>query len=457
MTATLPINEISEQRFDALAGYTRGPSLVPIQELAWYETQDERLLGLIVRDLQDGDFMPMVLGRDADGRFRWVDGGPICESLDSARRHIGRALREQAALPDEAFHQGDERGQKLDLFAPTNSRQPRSESFNILNEARRYQPAHGLIAAMTPYFTDVDHNFVEQFQTTGFDSRLWELYNFALLHELGFSFDRSRAAPDYHCRLGPFEMFVEAVTVQASDAAHAVQPPDTMETYLREYMPIKFGSALVSKLNKQYWKLPHVARKPLVFSIQDFHRIGSMAWTHSALGTYLYGFKHDWWVDDDGHLIIEPGKLSEHRVGTKNIPSNFFGLPGAEHVSAVLANANGTLPMFNRIGYIAGFGPRDIPMVRISNVYVHDPDASKTQTVSMRVDDPDYSETWAEGAALYHNPNALHPLDPEMFPTLAHHTIRDDGQMESMMPPYFPYSSNTVFFEEGDFSADAPE
>src|SRR4029453_11466817 len=50
---------------------------------------------------------------------------------------------------------------------------------------------------------------------------------------------------------------------------------DNREQYFMEYVPIKFGSALRSKLLKCYWDLPHVHGKPLVIAIQDFHAHGA--------------------------------------------------------------------------------------------------------------------------------------------------------------------------------------
>jgi hypothetical protein len=36
---------------------------------------------------------------------------------------------------------------------------------------------------MMHWYEDPDGNFIEQFQTTGFDARLWELYLFAMFCE----------------------------------------------------------------------------------------------------------------------------------------------------------------------------------------------------------------------------------------------------------------------------------
>jgi hypothetical protein len=43
---------------------------------------------------------------------------------------------------------------------------------------------------------------------------------------------------------------------------------------------------------------------------------------------------------------------------------------------------------------------------------------------------------------MFHNPKALHPVDHEMFPGIAHHWL-DDGHIRSLIPEFHPYSSLT--------------
>jgi hypothetical protein len=81
------------------------------------------------------------------------------------------------------------------------------------------------------WYGDVDGNFVEQFQTTGFDSRLWELYLFAAFSEMGFNIDRIHAVPDFTC-VNPLTAFcVEATTVNPTrDPNGEIVPPPPTET-----------------------------------------------------------------------------------------------------------------------------------------------------------------------------------------------------------------------------------
>ena len=156
--------------------------------------------------------------------------------------------------------------------------------------------------------------------------------------------------------------FVEAVTVnptlQNGASVESGPPEDKAEyrRYLEHYVPIKFGSALYSKLKRHYWELPHARDKPIVLAVQDFHFPHSMAWTEPSLAPYLYGKRYTATHDETGSLVIDPKPIDQHSWGTKVIPSGFFFQPGAEHISAVLTNSQGTIAKFNHIGFLAGFG-----------------------------------------------------------------------------------------------------
>ena len=104
-----------------------------------------------------------------------------------------------------------------------------------------------------------------------------KLYLFATFVEMGYRIDRIHAVPDFACTGVLGEFTVEAMTVNPTrDKTGQIIPPPSRNTqkelrdFLSEYMPIKFGSTLTSKLAKKYWEKPNVAGKPLLFAIQDF-------------------------------------------------------------------------------------------------------------------------------------------------------------------------------------------
>jgi hypothetical protein len=307
---------ITPHRFNALGGYARQPrSILCGEEIRYFEHADERLLGMVLRDLADNDFGGIVFGRDRRLRFRWVSGTGFCDSPRRAEVELRRELERVAALRDDEYYQGDETGKPVDFFTPVVPAHRLNPSFVTLRDEEVFSAAKGIIEEMMRWYEDADGNFVEQFQTTGFDARIWELYLFAVFREMFYTIDRTHSAPDFLCVNPGARFYVEAVTVNPTrDKTGAIAPEPEINSeeeckrYLSHYMPIKFGSPLSSKLARRYWDLPHVAETPLLFAIQDFSAPGSMLRSRSAFETYIYGYDQDWEWDGDGKLTIIPRK-----------------------------------------------------------------------------------------------------------------------------------------------------
>jgi hypothetical protein len=435
------MKRITKLRFDSLAGYSRTPWLpMLVHELDWFEEANETLLGMIALDLTDNDLSFFVLGRDAKGRFRAVKVEASISTEEEAEARLERRLSEYAVMPAEEFYQGDETGKPVDFFTSIVSVESLNPGFRKLVSERGLSSARALIGELMYYFEDVDKTFVRQFQTGGFDARVWELYLYALFTELGYGFDRSRASPDFHCQ-GPLgELFVEATTVNPSAA-----PPDVGDTpdvaYFENYVPMKFGSVLLSKLNKRYWELPHVAGKPLVFALQDFHTVRAMSWSNTSLVEYLYGIRQVRRNNPDGSSVIVSEPIKEFVWEGKTVAAGFFSQSDTENVSAVIANPEGTISKFNRIGFLAGFGDRSIRMIRNGQAYSYG--ALDPENFAREISAPEYSETWCEGLSVYHNPRAMHPLHPQAIPCAAHHTSRD-GRVVCRLPSFHPVGSLTL-------------
>lgn len=446
------MRSITQMRFNALAGYCRGPrALIDAEELAWFEHGGERVLGVIIMDTQDRDYSGMVLARDRKGRFRFVGLNDFVPTQRHAKVLLRPKMEQISMLPDEDYYQGDETGTPLDCFTINMPRDRLNPVFLILAEEECYSSARGIVEPMMHWYEDLDGNFIEQFQTIGFNARIWELYLFATFREMGYAIDNIHAIPDFNC-VGVIDEFaVEATTVNPTrDNTGVIVPPPPRETknensqYLSEYMPIKYGSALTSKLARKYWERPNVLGKSLLFAIQDFSTPASMVSTRSALESYLYGYNHDYKHDDEGKLIIIPRKIDIHRWGKKEIRSGFFDLPDAENVSAVIFNSSATISKFNRMGMLAGFGSNRVRMIRQGTAFNHEADAAEPKVFIHDVNSPDYSETWVEGLNVYHNPNAKYPIYPPMVPGAAHHRLLPNGQIDSLIPDWHPLGSITL-------------
>ncbi len=444
------VKELDKKRFDALAGYSRSPAAAYFsQELEWYSNEEESVIGTVLLDTVDEDYAAVVLARDESGKFRAFDVESSMENVESAKIWIVGAIKWHTGQGIQVAPEDDEL-KTIDLLTPVLPPEKLNPFFCHLINDKIFLPARSIIREMMPHFVDIDGNFVEQFQSTGFDSRLWELYLNAYLSEEELFIQRDYQSPDFIVMKYGQTIAIEAVIVGRKEnnppkyfKPHRDFPtPEKILTAHKNSMPIKFGSPLYSKLQKKYWRLPHVSGHPLVFAIADFHDDQSMLWSSTALINYLYGVDHKFHYDDSHQLVITPFQIDSHTEGNKEVPSGYFFQPEAENVSAVLFSASGTLSKFNRIGRQAGFHDPNIQMYRIGTCHDHNPNASVPRIFRYKVDETS-NETWAEGLSMFHNPNAIHPVPEELFPTIQHHFLRE-GQIVSHLPEFSPYSSITL-------------
>jgi hypothetical protein len=277
---------------------------------------------------------------------------------------------------------------KADLFTPVVEKARLEPRFVTVAEHGSQAPARAMLRRVYGAFPDADRNFVEQFQTSGFDARTFELFLFAYLSDTGFAIDRSNTSPDFMCERNGVSVALEATTanpsggqpqpttLEAIQARAGESEEDTLRRVQHE-LPIRFGSALYSKLNDRYWELDHVAGKPLVIAIESFASADAFTFSDTALGSYLYGLWAVPWRTAADELVVTNVSVSEHRNTAKVIPSAFFDQPDSENISAVLFSNTGTAPKFGRMAVQGGMEAERVRMFRYGACYDHDPNASE--------------------------------------------------------------------------------
>ncbi|MCV9999444.1 hypothetical protein OE766_14455 [Pararhizobium sp. YC-54] len=374
-------------------------------------------------------FAYVLLTRDHMGRYRpFANCGPFltARAADAAIQKDLKAIQKGVPLPTEF----SARKPGVDLFGDIGSRNP-NKRFAYLRDSRHQSAAREVMSEISRWFTDLDGNFVKDFQTSGYEARLWELYLFASFKELGFAFDESRAVPDFRLSKGDQKLFVEAVTVNPTGGAEfdmegpPPPPPADFAHYMEHEMPQKFGSPLFTKTKKAYWNQPDVKGHPFAIAIMDFHSPASMTWSHTALSFYLYGVGVELRPDHPDYKSGIEKKLKQHMVGNKIVATNFFAHPGNENVSAVLFSNAGSVAKFNRMGVLAGFGDPAVKLRRIGGLYDHTPGSRDPIEFAIDIEDPQYEEAWADEIEIYHNPNALVPLDQGLFPGRTHFFMKE--------------------------------
>ena len=467
--ALVACKPLSTARFNHYAIGTRlSPVRYLCEELAYWASHDERLVGLVGRDTTDDDYLWMMLARDQNGCFRCANLRTDFPSAPRAEEALLEEIKQvvDAGEVDAYGVQGDETNAPLDLLrVPTDFEPDKLHPyFRMVLEDPGREPARAVLKEIGPWLSPQDPHLVKEFQTKGFDQRLWEIYLWAALREFNLEVELLEA-PDLRCTGPGIDFCIEATTAAPSEqGALAEHPkPQTIEetrAFLDDYMPMKYGSALYSKLNKvdhqgrHYWEREESKSKPFVLAIADFHKptekseIGSMTYTQSALWQYLYGSRVYWEMEGD-MLVIKPEEIAVHRFGEKEVPSGFFDLPEAENVSAVLFSNAGTLAKFDRMGVVAGFGAEGYRYQRIGLRYDPNPNAFMGRPFSEEVTAEEYEEYWSQEVQVFHNPNAAYPLPFEWLLDATHHYY-EDGLFQSHAPNDAILSSFTLLMKITD-------
>lgn len=442
--------QISKAKFDALCVIRSVGAEKVAPEVEWWSFDDDRVIGFVSLDLSDDTWVWQIMGRDQKGVFRVVRMDHSIETQDEASVRLHASLTEFKDDPRSVFPvEGvDDPGSNCDLLNPSVSPDKLHGHFKVLIESKEYSSAAALLREFSPVFTDIDGNFVEQFQTVGFNARLWELYLDRLFRELDFhritGFDR----PDFCLMKHGHKIAVEAVTVNPS-TVHEMPEPQNAEEERRlrdDFMPLRFCTPLLNKLRKKYWELPHMKDIPFVLAIHDYFTDDSMTWSAGSLSQYLYGLRPEGFVHEDGTVDANFVPIEAHEWGSKRMPSGFFKQPGAENISAVLLNNAASLNKFNRMGRQAGLGNSDIALHRMGTRYDPDPKAAVPIFFSYEVSPSNPVERWGDEVVLYLNPNAKNEFPIELLDPSAFHFV-EDGRIVPIMSPDHIFFSRTAFVQ----------
>jgi hypothetical protein len=212
-----------------------------------------------------------------------------------------------------------------------------------------------------------DLNFVTDLQTRNFGSRLFELYLLACFREQGLIVRQDHESPDFHIQKDGAECWIEAVTANPETNCavgfgdRALAPNDRTER-LTGAPAERFAKKLRSKLQRNYQEYEHVKGRSFALAIADLHKPGSMVWTKEALPTYLYGMRAD--VEEDEKQRCAIGTRIAYLTGKHAIPAGLFRDESFRHVAAVIFSNGATLAKFNRMGFLAGWIPPTLKMVR---------------------------------------------------------------------------------------------
>lgn len=450
--APLVINSISYSRFNALATYARNPRVKShSKELEWFETSDGKLLGMLLLDTIDYDYVGILFARDLNKKYRYINMTEFDNNRPKVKRDLLKKIRELHPIADELGVQGDESAETMDFFIECNKSNINSD-FLLIKDSPNYSAAKNIIEPLMRWYADIDGNFVEQFQTTGFYQRIWEILLYCIFTENDCVFDTSFNAPDFNLSYIngfnsiPFALEATTVNRPVDRTGQLIAMPqvnrnnvDEYNDLLVNYFPTRYSGPLLAKLKKKYWEKEHVAGKPFVIAIADCQFKGAGNISHDALPLYLYGFQQK--MSERG--VEERIDIDHHIWGTKEVPSGFFYFEGAENISAIFFSPSNDIDKFNRMGLKDGFNSHKYKIRR--TVKTPNIGSWEIEAITKIVPTKKYTETWDEGLIVFHNPNALHPFPEKILPNATHYYVNDGKLiMEFYTPPIIEDVSEIV-------------
>jgi hypothetical protein len=337
-----------------------------------------------------------------------------------------------------------------DLFTLQVPETEADDRFLTLRAEDVYASTRTLMNRLFADMPNPDRHFIKELQTNAFDARIWELYLFALREDELWQVDRPAVSPDYRFSRGDQVVWVEAVIAASTQRLREPTDPTHFPEFIDHALAMRFGTPLGNKLGMRYWDLPHVAGCPLVIAVADFVERDVVRWGEQGLRRYLYGA--------DYVMTSEPGEplagtiidVANHHYASKTIPSGFFSLPGAEHISAVLFNNSGTVAKFHR----KAFDPvvdRSYRLLRHGFCPDPRPESPLPQPFAYIVGEVD--EPWREGTVVLHNQNALYPVHESFFSGTVQWWFRN-GDFDVDAPQFHPFNSETTIVPSTDGDVD---
>jgi len=326
--------------------------------------------------------------------------------------------------------------------------------FIALRDSVHHVGARKLMNELYLRMGDPNGNFLSDFQSNSYHSRLFEIACYGYLESHGFAINRTFPSPDFLVSSGNDRVAVEAVTANPSSglagdiSAVGINPllpfEDLYDKSTNEF-PIRMGDALLKKLQKKYWLLPHCQNIPLVLIISPFYEPGSIFYIDDALARYLYG---GWdvfpdWVKYNG-LLTRAIPIMSYQYGEKSLTTNYFSQPMSEHVSAVIYSNSFTECKFVRMAIQMGLESK-VEATRIGTCLLPREDGDLlARDFEYRVADKTAPiETWFQGLTIFHNPKALIPLPEDFFKSTNIYQVRN-GRLNRRVNDFHPLVSFTI-------------
>jgi hypothetical protein len=262
-------------------------------------------------------------------------------------------------------------------------------------------------------FVDRDGKFVKEFQTT-FNSSFWELYLFATLKQYRLAVDFSFDRPDFHvASLGINIEAAIASNAKGAEPEHVWSgpPPADLNAFNMSTI-IRLANALTAKHRKyqtSYAGLDHVRDRAFVVAVTNFDQPYSFLASHRPIDAVL----HAYYVDEERFIAggrqgpLTGAELAGAvKANGSTVELGLFTTPAYKEISAVIFNGCATM------GKVIALSSDPNPNIVFSALRLN----TKSSTPHIvQCTKQTYEENLLDGLRVYHNPFALHPVDPAVF------------------------------------------
>lgn len=428
------MRKIPQWEFDVYAlSLPRGHGFGEHPPVAAWAGPDGQGCGIATHDSVDDSFSIIVMRRRADAVWTVTRQENGFTSIDAA----GEALKPYLAdnLQPEPIPPGVvPRPPLFDL----EGREP-SDAFRLLATPAR-RPAAWALNELYLAMPRPDRNWASDCQTVNFHTRLWEAHLLASFREQGLLVEQPFESPDFRIenRLCG-EAWVEAVTANPQvpynhvNAPFAKIPTENEEIFFGA-AALRFAKTIGNKLARRHDQLPHVAGKPFILAIADFHASGSMMWSREGLIGYLLGSGATV-AEVDGRLQAVPVP-AKTLLGPAQFPAGLFADDRHAELSAIIFSNACSIAKLNRVAISAGGAPEGYRYTRMGQFFDRTPGALKGIPFCLDITSAEYRGLWPHGyepwtaeMEVFHNPFASHPIPVDLLPE-AQHWFEDNGEWQ---------------------------
>jgi hypothetical protein len=335
----------------------------------------------------------------------------------------------------------------MDLFDVGNDGTAFDPNFWTIAKPPAYKGTRQLINEVFNSWDGFDNHFVQEFRTTNFNSRLWEIYLYATFKSLGYNVRACpEGRPDFKLFKDGVTVFVEAVTSNPVGNTPKLIP-SVFENESLEATMIKLRSTLTTKVAKEYWELPWVHGYPLVLAICPFHSSEALNIVDFDMINYLYGVKLVELLDEDGINRFDEYKYDKIRVGEK-LFSPFFELPRASNISGILFSNTGTIGKFSRLAFQRGYDNDRVHSFYYSGSYA-DPRVDGLGigqfSIELQNKEPrEFTDEWQFGATVFLNHNAKISFPEGFFGGMTQRKYTHEDGLLRIMAPFHPYNAKNL-------------